>query len=149
MTNVGPPPSVAFLVMAVGRRMRERVERTLKGEGITMRHLSALGHLSRDAGMGISYSELARRASVTPQSMQATLAKLEECGAVSRTTDSGRGRTARLVVTDEGMRLLALGQAAIGELDEVLARHLDADTLGKLMPGLLRTMLALDGDERG
>lgn len=147
MTNVGPPPSVAFLVMAVGRRMRERVERTLKGEGITMRHLSALGHLSRDAG--ISYSELARRGSVTPQSMQATLAKLEECGAVSRTTDSGRGRTARLVVTDEGMRLLALGQAAIGELDEVLARHLDADTLGKLMPGLLRTMLALDGDERG
>lgn len=147
MTNAGPPPSAAFLVMAVGRRMRERVERTLKGEGITMRHLSALGHLSRDGG--ISYSELARRASVTPQSMQATLAKLEECGAVSRTTDSGRGRTARLVVTDEGMRLLALGQDAIGELDEVLARHLDADTLGKLMPGLLRTMLALGGDERG
>jgi DNA-binding MarR family transcriptional regulator len=149
MTNAGPPPSAAFLVMAVGRRMRERVERTLKSEGITMRHLSALGHLSRDAGMGISYSELARRASVTPQSMQATLAKLEECGAVSRTTDSGRGRTARLVVTDEGMRLLALGRDAIGELDEVLGRHLDADTLEKLMPGLLRTMHALGGDERG
>lgn len=147
MTNAGPPPSAAFLVMAVGRRMRERVERTLKGEGITMRHLSALGHLSRDAG--ISYSELARRASVTPQSMQATLAKLEECGAVSRTTDSGRGRTARLVVTDEGVRLLALGQDAIRELDEVLGRHLDADTLEKLMPGLLRAMLALGDDERG
>lgn len=147
MTNAGPPPSAAFLVMAVGRRMRERVERTLKGEGITMRHLSALGHLSRDAG--ISYSELARRASVTPQSMQATLAKLEKCGAVSRTTDSGRGRTARLVVTDEGMRLLALGRDAIGELDEVLGRHLDADTLEKLMPGLLRTMHALGGDECG
>lgn len=147
MANAGPPPSAAFLVMALGRRMRERVERTLKGEGITMRHLSALGHLSRDSG--ISYSELARRASVTPQSMQATLAKLEECGAVSRTTDSGRGRTARLVVTDEGVRLLALGQDAIRELDEVLGRHLDADTLEKLMPGLLRAMLALGDDERG
>ncbi len=147
MANVGPPPSAAFLVMALGRRMRERVERTLKGEGITMRHLSALGHLSRDSG--ISYSELARRASVTPQSMQATLAKLEECGAVSRTTDSGRGRTARLVVTDEGVRLLALGQDAIRDLDEVLGRHLDADTLEKLMPGLLRTMHALGSDERG
>ncbi len=147
MANAGPPPSAAFLVMALGRRMRERVERTLKGEGITMRHLSALGHLSRDSG--ISYSELARRASVTPQSMQATLAKLEECGAVSRTTESGRGRTARLVVTDEGVRLLALGQDAIRELDEVLGRHLDADTLEKLMPGLLRTMHALGDDERG
>lgn len=147
MASAGPPPSAAFLVMALGRRMRERVERTLKGEGITMRHLSALGHLSRDSG--ISYSELARRASVTPQSMQATLAKLEECGAVSRTTDSGRGRTARLVVTDEGVRLLALGQDAIRELDEVLGRHLDADTLEKLMPGLLRAMLALGDDERG
>ncbi|MGK2883043.1 MAG: MarR family transcriptional regulator [Mycobacterium sp.] len=59
-----------------------------------MRHLPALGHLARSTGM--SYSELARRASVTPQSMQATLTKLEERGAVAKTTDSGRGRTAHL-----------------------------------------------------
>ncbi|WP_043809429.1 MarR family transcriptional regulator [Rhodococcus triatomae] len=141
MTDAGPPPSAAFLVMALGRRMRERVEHALRTEGITMRHLSALGHLSRDSG--ISYSELARRASVTPQSMQATLMRLEERGAVQRTTDSGRGRTARLVVTDEGTRLLGLGRDAIAELDRVLADEAGAEDVGRLTPVLLRALVAL------
>ncbi|MFD1814276.1 MarR family winged helix-turn-helix transcriptional regulator [Rhodococcus gannanensis] len=141
MTDAGPPPSAAFLVMALGRRMRERVEQALRAEGITMRHLSALGHLSRDSGL--SYSELARRASVTPQSMQSTLAKLEERGAVTRTTDSGRGRTARLVVTDEGARLLGLGRDAIAELDRVLADQVDAEDVGRLAPVLLRALATL------
>jgi DNA-binding MarR family transcriptional regulator len=147
MTDAGPPPSAAFLVMALGRRMRERVEEVLRAEGITMRHLSALGHLSRDSGL--SYSELARRASVTPQSMQSTLAKLEERGAVTRTTDSGRGRTARLVVTDEGARLLGLGRDAIAELDRVLADQVDAEDAGRLAPVLLRALATLGARQGG
>ncbi|MFF0814563.1 MarR family winged helix-turn-helix transcriptional regulator [Rhodococcus sp. NPDC003318] len=138
-----PPLSAAFLVIAVGRRMREHVEAVLRAEGIAMRHLSALGHLSRDAG--ISYSELARRASVTPQSMQATLTKLEELGAVRRATVSGRGRTAQLFVTDEGARLLRVGQDAIAELDRMLADRLDADVLDRLGPSLLQVLGALGG----
>lgn len=89
-----------------GNRMRARVESRLATEGIAIRHLSALGHLSRSSG--ISYRELARRTSVTPQSMQATLNELEVIGTVERTTKGGRGRTATLFVTDEGKRLLAM-----------------------------------------
>lgn len=96
-------------------------------EGIAVRHLSALGHLSRSPG--ISYSELARRTSVTQQSMQATLNELEVIGTVARTTKGGRGRTATLFVTDEGKRLLAIGYSSYAELDALLTEHLDPEHL--------------------
>ncbi|MFW0786316.1 MarR family transcriptional regulator [Gordonia sp. CPCC 206044] len=140
-----PPLSTAFLLMAVGRQVRERIERDLASEGIALRHVSALGHLSRNPGM--SYSELARRASVTPQSMQATLRKLEARGAIEHDGESGRGRTARLSVTAEGRRLLALGTAAISAADE----HVEAALDGRLgaRPGLslLEVLRRLDHDD--
>ncbi|MCS7476925.1 MarR family winged helix-turn-helix transcriptional regulator [Umezawaea endophytica] len=114
----GPPLSAAFLAMALGRRVRERVEDRLREHGIALRHLSALGHLHRRPG--ISYSELARRAGVTPQSMQDTLRRLEQLGAVERTTEPGRGRTAMLRVTDEGHRLRLAGRAVIDETDAAI-----------------------------
>lgn len=110
-----------------GNRMRARVESRLATEGIAVRHLSALGHLSRSSG--ISYRELARRTSVTPQSMQATLNELEVIGTVARMTKGGRGRTATLFVTDEGKRLLAIGYSSYAELDALLTEHLDPEHL--------------------
>jgi len=38
--------SPAFLLMALGRRVRSQVEETLRGSGLTLRHVSALGHLA-------------------------------------------------------------------------------------------------------
>lgn len=125
-TSGGPPPvSAAFLLMTLGRRVTEFVEGRLREDGITMRHLSALGHLYRQPG--ISYSELARRAGVTPQSMQDTLRLLESLGAVVRETEPGRGRTATLRVTEEGHRLRTTGQAVITEADALIADALPPD----------------------
>ncbi|PRY41324.1 MarR family winged helix-turn-helix transcriptional regulator [Umezawaea tangerina] len=124
--DTGPPLSAAFLVMALGRRVREHVEDGLREHGIALRHLSALGHLHRRPG--ISYSELARRAGVTPQSVQGTLRLLEQLGAVERVTEPGRGRTAMLRVTDEGLRLRLVGQAVVDEADAAIADAVPADT---------------------
>ncbi|GAA4917341.1 DNA-binding MarR family transcriptional regulator [Actinomycetospora succinea] len=133
--STGPrPASAAFLLMALGRRVREEVEGALKDEGIAMRHLSALGHLAPHPGL--SYSELARRAGVTPQSMQSTLAALEARGAVARDTDPGRGRTAELHVTTEGARLRRVGTDIITGIDERLRARLDDATYGTLTEAL-------------
>jgi DNA-binding MarR family transcriptional regulator len=116
-----PPPNAAFLIMALGQRIRDRVDRDLSTHRISLRHLSALGHLYREPG--ISYSELARRAHVTPQSMMATLRNLEDRGAVKRTSDPGRGRTATLHVTAEGHRLRKHGRSIIAQAEaELLAQ---------------------------
>ena len=111
--------------MTLGARIREHVEQILRAENIGLRHFSALGHLARQPG--VSYSELARRAHVTQQSMQATLQQLEQLGAVERVGGAGRGRAAHLHVTDEGHRLLAFGRATFSAVDEAMARGLGTE----------------------
>nr|WP_240687084.1 MarR family transcriptional regulator [Amycolatopsis suaedae] len=122
----------ALLLIVLGRMLRERADAALRADGLSLRHVSALGHLA--GRPGLSYSELARRAGVTVQSMQSTLAQLEERGAVERRTEPGRGRTAQLHVTDTGSRLLGRGRAVLAEADQ---RLLDAVGPGHDLTGAL------------
>lgn len=131
------PVSAAFLLSGLGRIVREEIETSLRGLDLSLRHLSALGHLSRTPGL--SYSELGRRAGVTAQSMQATLRQLESVGAVERITLAGRGRTAELHVTDEGRELLARGREAVGRVDDSLLGDLEPQEKEQLTRLLLRT----------
>ena len=136
--DAGPPASAAFLLMTVGRRIREQIEAGLKAEDMSLRQLSALGHLAPNPGL--SYSELARRAGITPQSMQATLNALEARGAVERVTDAGRGRTAELHVTAEGDRLRRAARKVIAEVDEELRAQLGDGSTDELTTALLTLM---------
>ena len=45
--NAPPDVSPAFLLMNLGRLVRTDVEAQLRRQGSSLRHLSALGHLSR------------------------------------------------------------------------------------------------------
>jgi DNA-binding MarR family transcriptional regulator len=140
VTDPQPPPGVApsaaFLLSGLGRLVREAVEAELRAAGLSLRHLSALGHLAREPGL--SYSELARRAGVTAQSMQATLRALEEAGAVERVTPAGRGRTAELRLTGHGRALLATGRARVDAVDDRLLGDLDPAEHAELTRLLLR-----------
>ncbi|WP_156753663.1 MarR family winged helix-turn-helix transcriptional regulator [Actinokineospora pegani] len=118
--------SATFLLMTLGKRLRARVDEALRERRMSLRHLSALAHLTRDPG--VSYSELARRAGVTAQSMQATLRHLEDLGAVERLSEPGRGRTARLRVTAAGVELSTWARGVVSAVDaEVLAQVAEAD----------------------
>jgi DNA-binding MarR family transcriptional regulator len=136
--------NLAFLLMAAGRRIRERVEDELRADGITVRHVSALGHLRREPGL--SYSELARRAGITVQSMQATLTALEDAGAVER-DGGGRGRAVTLTITPRGEQLLDGALRAFDRADRDLAALLTpeaAQDLATLLAGYLGVPLAPD-----
>ncbi|GAA0930358.1 MarR family winged helix-turn-helix transcriptional regulator [Pseudonocardia zijingensis] len=138
MTEHGPPvtSSLALLLVGAGRVVQRRVEAALAPHGLTLRHLGALGHLSRRPDT--SYSDLARRAGVTAQSMHATVRQLQELGAVA-TAETGQGRRARLDVTDRGRELLAEVGATLRELDAELFRDLPegyADQLTPVLAGL-------------
>lgn len=144
MSEPSPPTgsmtSAAFLLSGLGRIVREEIESELHRVGLSLRHLSALGHLSREPGL--SYSELARRAGVTPQSMQATLRQLEDQGAVERTTPAGRGRTSHLQVTALGGRLQTQAHEAIRRTDERLFGGLDAAAREQLTDLLIQAFAA-------
>ncbi|BBG03777.1 MULTISPECIES: MarR family winged helix-turn-helix transcriptional regulator [Pseudonocardia] len=140
-----PEPHAAFLVMALGRRIREATEKRLRARDLSMRHLAALGHLSRDPGC--SYSELARRAGVTAQSMQATLVQLEKLQAVERRTPAGRGRRARLHVTVIGEELAAWGRSVLADLDDEFFGHVPEE-LRSTVTGVLLGVFAGGVDDR-
>ena len=136
-----PVSSPAMLLVLLGRRLRTRIDADLKRTGLSLRHLSALGHLS--GRPGLSYSELARRAGVTVQSMQSTLAQLEALGAIERRTEPGRGRTAELHVTPVGAELLAKAHETIHAADEALLSAVDQDERALTML-LLRALKAVE-----
>jgi DNA-binding MarR family transcriptional regulator len=135
----GPPPiSIAMLLIVAGDTLARRVNDELRPYGLSMRHLGALGHLNRDPQ--ISYTELARRARVTVQSMHKTVAALVELGAV-RHPPGGRGRTAALEVTERGRELIAFGTSVVAALDAELAAALPAPADGDRLAADLLAIL--------
>lgn len=131
----GQPGTLAFLLMAAGRRIRADVEAALAADGSSLRNVSALGHLSREPGL--SYSELGRRAGVTAQSMQATVRRLEELGAIERRTAPGRGRSAELHLTDVGRRLVEAGHRAVADVERRRLGRIPAGQAAQLSAALL------------
>ncbi|WP_198730525.1 MarR family winged helix-turn-helix transcriptional regulator [Mycolicibacterium baixiangningiae] len=122
-------PSVAMsttmLLIGAGRLAQRRFEAALAREGLTLRHIGALGHLSRSPEL--SYSDLARRARITPQSMHATMAQLVALGAV---TTEARGRASYPRLTERGRELLAFAAEAAAACDEALG--VDAEVRSQL-----------------
>lgn len=129
------------MIMMLGRRMREQSEAELRELGLSLRHLSALGHLTHRPGM--SYSELARRAGITVQSMQTTLGQLETLGAVERRTEPGRGRTAQLHVTDSGSALLDRAREVVRAADHRLLDAIGGEHAELLSELLFRALTAI------
>jgi DNA-binding MarR family transcriptional regulator len=129
----GLASSNVLLLVGAGRLLQRRVEVELAGLGLTLSHLGALGHLARRPDL--SYSELARRAGITVQSMHATVRVLEEKGAVRRTL-AGNGFPAQLEVTAHGRQLLEEVGAVAQRLDEELLGGLAEDQLAALRVAL-------------
>ncbi|GAA3541351.1 MarR family winged helix-turn-helix transcriptional regulator [Kribbella ginsengisoli] len=141
----GPPAgaatSPAWLLMMLGRQLREQAEAELREQGLSMRYFSALGHLAHQPGL--SYSELARRDGITTQSMQATLRRLQDLGAVELLTEPGRGRTADLQVTEAGQVLLEKGRAVLRAADRRLLDAIGNEGAGQLAGLLLQALTGL------
>jgi DNA-binding MarR family transcriptional regulator len=141
--------SVALMMVAAGRALTRRVEDELATVGLTLRHYGALAHLSHRPDL--SYSDLARRAGITSQSMHATVRALEEQGAVKRSLP-GHGHAARLEVTEHGKQLLAEASAAAERLDQELFSGLNEQERDALRAGLMAlapTERARQGQVRG
>ncbi|MBB5939645.1 MarR family winged helix-turn-helix transcriptional regulator [Streptomyces zagrosensis] len=137
-----PAPTTSrtgMLLLTAGRLVREEIDHALEAQGLSLRHLSALGHLSREPGL--SYSALARRAGVTAQSMQATVRQLEKSGSVTRESPVGRGRTAELRVTAHGRETLSELDGVLRAAEEPLLEGLSQDERAALAKGLRQVLL--------
>lgn len=87
-----PPPAISsllpFVLFGVGRLMERELEVRLAERGLSLRTVGVLGHLT---AMGHpSYSDLARRADVTVQTMHATVRRMIADGLVAAEGVSGK-----------------------------------------------------------
>jgi DNA-binding MarR family transcriptional regulator len=106
---------VAGAVQAAVRLLVQRLRQTdAVGGDLTSSATSALARLDRTGPT--TSTELARLERISPQSIGATVAALEERGLVARQADPADGRRAILSLTREGEELLGRRRSARSEL---------------------------------
>jgi DNA-binding MarR family transcriptional regulator len=89
---------------------------------------------------GITSAELARRVTVTPQTITSTVARLEEQGLVLRTPHLVHRTLIELTLTETGQKLFAQADAAVAAYDEELTQRLstaEVVTLKRLLDELV------------
>jgi len=114
-----PHPSVDEVASAVQAAVRLLVQRlrqtaSVEGDDLTSSETSALARLDRTGPT--TSTELARLERISPQSIGATVAALEERGLVARQADPADGRRAILSLTEEGQAFLGRRRSARSEL---------------------------------
>jgi len=136
------------------RSVASAIMRRLRAESGSPLHsrplISVLRRLDTDGSM--TTADLARAEFMTPQSMGASVAELEEQGLVTRTDDPGDGRRKLVSLTRVGSRVLAEGRARRQSwLTRAIETHLDAGEQRKLLVALelLRRISESDAREPG
>ncbi len=110
------PPLATLGVLGLAALLRAELDDELAPVELTMRRYSTLGHIA--ASPGISYSELARRAAVTAQTMHVLARTMETEGLLTqRGRAGGRGSPIGLVLTVAGDEALRQGRLATQRVD--------------------------------
>ncbi|WP_373356321.1 MarR family winged helix-turn-helix transcriptional regulator [Pseudoroseicyclus sp. CXY001] len=100
-----PYESLGYALKRAQHALRLHMDRELRPLGLSAPQYAVLTHV--EAEPGVSNAGLARRAFVTPQTMQAMLAKLEAAGLLARAPDPEHGRIQRTELTEAGRAILA------------------------------------------
>ncbi len=118
--------SPGYLLKRAQAALHAALAGALRDHGATLAQYAVLAALDEEPGL--SNAELARRAFVTPQTMNQILRELEHKGWVTRHPHPGHGRILQADVTQEGRAALrACHQAADAIEEQMLAGLSPAD----------------------
>jgi DNA-binding MarR family transcriptional regulator len=116
-----PFATIGFALKMAQQALRTHLDAALQQIGLTTPQYAVLTFLEVEPGA--SNAALARRAFVTPQTMQAILVALERAGLISRTPHPEHGRVQTTELTARGREAL---EAASGIAADAEARLRDA-----------------------
>src|SRR5499427_9802520 len=94
----------------------------LRDLGVTTPQYAALTFLEESPGL--SSAQLARKAFVTPQTMNRIVANLEAAGLIERDPHPQLGRVLQATLSRRGQKLLAESQRRIAEVEARMVRDL-------------------------
>jgi DNA-binding MarR family transcriptional regulator len=134
---------ISQVVGRLERAIRVAVNERVRPHGLTMlqyRTLAILGACGE-----LSNAQLARRASMTPQSMSEVIEALEQKELIEHGRHPGHRRVYPAALTGKGREVLLVCQAAIDELEEEMLEELSLHRRASLLDGLLTAARALAG----
>ncbi|MGI8646915.1 MAG: MarR family transcriptional regulator [Acidimicrobiales bacterium] len=117
-------------------------ERAVRTEGVTTAQYNVLLVLSHSPG--ITSSELARRCSVTAQTMSSVLARLIDRGLVARAQHPRHGAVLEISVTHVGQAVLSRADKRVLALEDAFTHTLDPAEGEQLRRLLTRCIAAAD-----
>jgi DNA-binding MarR family transcriptional regulator len=118
-------PRATYLVKRLESAVRRNLDLELAARGMTTPQYAALSILR--AQPGLSSAQLARRAFVTPQSMQVMVTAFIRDGLVERRTDPANQRVLRIHLTRDGEQLLLQADEAAARIEEQMLGDLDGE----------------------
>ncbi|MDV4158512.1 MarR family winged helix-turn-helix transcriptional regulator [Rhizobium brockwellii] len=126
MSSLMDPPiddtyrTLGYALKRAQQALRGHLDTELRNIGLTTPQYSVLAGLEFSAGL--SNAELARRAFVTPQTMQAIIVTLERAGLIQRMAHPVHGRVRTTELTPAGRSALRAAHEIVANA-EVLARN--------------------------
>jgi DNA-binding MarR family transcriptional regulator len=143
----GREPTLLYLIGRIDRVVRRAMGTVLKAQGLSVNQYATLSVLDRRSGL--SNAQLARRALVSPQSMNEVLLALEERGLVRRRAHPDHGRILQARLTAKGRALLARCDAEVHEVEARMVSGLTEDQRAALRGALLSSIRTLQGGLQG
>jgi len=113
-----PYATIGFALKQAQQALRTRLDSELREIGLTTPQYAVLAFLEVEAGA--SNAAIARRAFVTPQTMQAILVALERAGLIARTPHPEHGRVQMTELTARGRGALEAASGIVAEAEERL-----------------------------
>ena len=113
-----PYAAIGFALKKAQHALRTRLDSELREIGLTTPQYAVLAFLEVEAGA--SNAAIARRAFVTPQTMQAILVALERAGLIARTPHPEHGRVQMTELTARGRGALEAASGIVADAEERL-----------------------------
>jgi DNA-binding MarR family transcriptional regulator len=132
---------LSYLVRQAQLAIYQRLDRALRGFGLTPAQYTVLAILSRP-GESLSSAALSRRLGVSPQSANEIVATLSALGLVRRTEGAENRRIRRLGLTLRGRNLLVQCDAEVDRFEDALFCALAAPERETLRELLIRLIAA-------
>jgi DNA-binding MarR family transcriptional regulator len=140
-------PTLLYLVGRIDRVVRRAIDDVVRHRGLSVNQYTTLSVLARRGGL--SNAQLARRALVSPQSMNEVLLTLEQRGLVRRKAHPEHGRILQARLTAKGRRLLAACDEEVHEVEALMVSDLSRRDRDALRRGLLHSIRSLHGGLEG
>jgi DNA-binding MarR family transcriptional regulator len=137
---VGRP---GYLIKRAQAALHAEMARALHEHGATLSQYAVLAALAEEPGL--SNAELARRAFITPQSMNENLRELEQRGWVTRRRHPTHGRILQTELTAEGGETLRTCDATVSVIEQRMLAGLEIDQRRRFVEALRSCITALSG----